>query len=232
MKIVSFNTQHCLDYIEKKIDFQAVADAIKSMDADIVGLNEMRGKGTRADFEDQTAILSELTGMKYYYFAKAIDVGGENPYGNALISKYPILSAETILVPDPDPREGNRYYETRCLLKAKLDCGITVLIIHFGLNRDEQKNAVATVLDHIENEKCILMGDFNVTPENDVLDPIRKRMKDTAELFGEPQLSFPSDKPDRKIDYIFVSPDVEVIAADIPAVVVSDHRPHTATVSL
>lgn len=232
MKIVSFNTQHCLDYIEKKIDFQVYADAIKSMDADIVGLNEMRGKGTRADYEDQTAILSELTGMKHYYFAKAIDVGGENPYGNAIISKYPILSAETILVPDPDPREGNRYYETRCLLKAKLDCGITVLIIHFGLNRDEQKNAVATVLDHIENEKCILMGDFNVTPENDVLDPIRKRMKDTAELFGEPQLSFPSDKPDRKIDYIFVSPDVEVIAADIPAIVVSDHRPHTATVSL
>ena len=91
MKIVSFNTQHCLYYIEKKIDFQVYADAIKSMDAYIVGLNEMRGKGTRADFEDQTAILSELTGMKHYYFAKAIDVGGENPYGNAIISKYSIF---------------------------------------------------------------------------------------------------------------------------------------------
>lgn len=42
MKIVSFNTQHCFDYIEKKIDFDKFADTIKSLDADVVGLNEMR----------------------------------------------------------------------------------------------------------------------------------------------------------------------------------------------
>lgn len=33
-----------------------------------------------------------------------------------------------------------------------------------------------------------------------------------------------------KTDYIFVSKDFEVLAADIPAIVASDHRPHTATV--
>jgi endonuclease/exonuclease/phosphatase (EEP) superfamily protein YafD len=32
-----------------------------------------------------------------------------------------------------------------------------------------------------------------------------------------------------KIDYIFVSKDVEVVSANIPAIVASDHRPHTAT---
>ena len=62
--------------------------------------------------------------------------------------------------------------------------------------------------------------------------PIRARMKDVAECFDKPLLSFPSDKPDRKIDYIFVSPDVKVISADIPGIVASDHRPHTATVSI
>lgn len=76
------------------------------------------------------------------------------------------------------------------------------------------------------------MGDFNVMPENPVLDPIRARMKDTAELFDEPKQSFRSDAPDRKIDYIFVSPDIEVVSADIPPVVASDHRPHVAEVVL
>ena len=105
------------------------------------------------------------------------------------------------------------------------------MVIHFGLNVDEQENAVKTVIDNLEDKKCILMGDFNVTPDDEVLKPIRERMKDAADLFDEPLLSFPSDKPDRKIDYIFVSPDVEVISADIPEIVASDHRPHTAEVN-
>ena len=231
MKIMSFNTQHCLNYIERKIDFQIMADAIKKCGADIVGLNEMRNKGIEEEFTDQMSALSELTGMEHHYFAKALDVRGANPYGNGFLSKYPIVSAETIAIPDPEPRTYNGYYETRCLLKAKLEGGITVLVSHFGLNPDEQKNAVDTVLKHLEDEKCILMGDFNVRPDNKVLDPIRARMKDTADLFDTELFSHPSDNPDKKIDYLFVSKDVEVISADIPAIVASDHRPHTATVN-
>ena len=45
MKIMSFNTQHCENFITKKIDFEAVAGAITDFGADIVGLNEMRGAG-------------------------------------------------------------------------------------------------------------------------------------------------------------------------------------------
>ena len=105
------------------------------------------------------------------------------------------------------------------------------MVTHFGLNPDEQKNAVDTVVKNLASEKCILMGDFNLRPDNEILNPIRERMKDTADLFSEPLGSFPSDNPIGKIDYIFVSPDVEVILADIPAIVASDHRPHTATVN-
>lgn len=232
MKLMSFNTQHCQNYLERKIDYRVMADAIRSCGADVVGLNEIRSKGEAADYDYQTEALSALTGMKHFYFAKAIDVRGKNPYGNAILSKLPILSAETIPVPDPDPKRCDGYYETRCLLKAKLENGLTVLIIHFGLNPDEQENAVQTVLQHLTAEKCILMGDFNVTPENPVLAPIRARMKDTAELFASPLLSFPSDAPDRKIDYLFVSPDLTVLSADIPAIVASDHRPHTAEIEV
>ena len=96
----------------------------------------------------------------------------------------------------------------------------------------EQENAVATVVKHLEKEKCVLMGDFNVTPDDHVLTPIRERMEDAADAFDRPLWSFPSDRPDRKIDYIFVTPDVEIITADIPPVVASDHRPHTAEIRL
>ncbi len=232
MKIMVYNTQHCLNYITRKIDFDIIAKIIKECDADIVGLNEMRDKGVSAEYEAQTEILSHLTGLEHSYFARAIFFDGKDPYGNAFISKIPIVSAQTILVPDPDPRGYDGYYETRCLLKVKLENGLTVLVIHFGLNPDEQENAVKTVLEHLEDEKCVLMGDFNVEPSDPVLAPIRARMKDAAELFGEEKLSFPSDVPVKKIDYIFASLDVEIRAADIPALVGADHRPHTAEIEL
>ena len=231
MKIMTFNTQHCRNYLENKIDFEIMARVIRESGAEIVGLNEIYGEGDVPNFTNQTGTLSILTGLVNHCFAKAIDVGGKNaPYGNAFLSKYPIVEAETIPVPDPEDRVKGHRYESRCLLKVKLSCGLTVLVIHFGLNPDEQINVVATVVQHLENERCLLMGDFNVTPDDAVLSPIRERMKDTAELFDTEKLSYPSDVPDRKIDYIFVSPDIEVLSADILAIVASDHRPHVAEI--
>ncbi len=230
MKIMSFNTQHCLNYRTQEIDFALMAQTIRSCGADIVGLNEMRGLGPMEGYTHQVPELSALTGLKHFYFAEAIRIDGENPYGNGLLSRYPIVNVQTVPIPDPEPKAYSGYYESRCLLKARLEGGITVLVCHFGLNPDEQRNAVSTVIANLETEKCILMGDFNVLPEDPVLLPIRRRMKDAAELFSQPLGSYPSDSPDRKIDYIFVTPDVQLLEADIPAIVASDHRPHTATV--
>ncbi len=232
MKIMTFNTQHCLNFLEQKIDFPLMAKTILDYGADIIGLNEMRGEGEREDYTDQVPMLSKLTSIPNFYFAKAIDVGGKNPYGNGLLTKFKITEVKTIPIPDPTEKTGSENYETRCILKATLENGLTVLVTHFGLNPDEQENAVKTVMENLPQERCILMGDFNVTPDNPVLTPIRERMTDTAHLFKENLLSYPSDKPDVKIDYIFVSPDIEVITADIPPIIASDHRPHTSEIKL
>ena len=232
MKIMTFNTQHCLNYIEQKIDFDVMANAILACDPDIVGLNEMRGLGEHPDYPEQVKILAEKTGMPYYYFAPAISFEGEGPYGNGFLSKFPILHAEKVIIPEPMPHKYEGYYETRCVLKAELENGVTVLVSHFGLNPDEAESAASTVVKLSKKEKCVLMGDFNLTPEDPLLLPIRAVLKDTADAFDGEKLSFPSDAPDRKIDYIFVSKDVKVLAADIPPIVASDHRPHTASIEI
>ena len=232
MKIMSFNTQHCLNFLEQRIDYEVMAKAILDMGADIVGLNEMFDEAKGAKYGAQTKRLAELTDLKHYYFAKAInDAWG--PYGNGILSRYPFKSVETIVIPDPCPkRVQGGFYETRCLLKARLENGLTVLITHFGLCIDEQENAVKTILEHIEDEKCVLMGDFNIRPDDPLLEPIKVRMKDAAQGFCENKGSWPSDKPSMKIDYIFVSPDIEVKSADIPELIASDHRPHVAEIEL
>ncbi|MBO4983425.1 MAG: endonuclease/exonuclease/phosphatase family protein [Clostridia bacterium] len=231
MKIMSFNTQHCLNFLEQKIDYECMANAILKCRADIVGLNEMYGISKNAsensqELGEQVKILSRLTGLKHHYFARAITDLPWGDYGNGFISKYKIVSSETIMIPDPIEKSSDGHYETRCILKVVLENGLTVLVTHFGLCPDEQENAVKTVLENVKSEKCILMGDFNVAPDNPLLKPIYERMKDTAILFNEEKLSWPSDKPKMKIDYIFVSPDIEIVNADIPELVASDHRPH------
>ena len=232
IRVMSYNVLHCECWKKGCIDFDAFAEAILDSGADIIGLNEIRGQGVRDDYQAQASILAEKTGF-YYYFAKAIDVGGENPYGNALLSRYPIKNAETIMIPDPVMRIGDGF-ETRCLLKAELDVGdsLTVLVTHFGLNKSEQKNAVKTVLANLDTGKLILMGDFNVQPDDKVLLSVREQLNDAADVFSAPLCSFPSDKPDRKIDYIFAGKAVKILSADIPALVLSDHRPHTAEMEI
>ena len=143
------------------------------------------------------------------------------------------MKAETILIPDPSPRKYTGPYETRCLLKAQVDTPegiVNVLVSHFGLLPDEHENAVAAAMAHLEAERFVLMGDFNMTPDNPILAPIFGALQDSAVHFPAPRLSFPSDNPTIKIDYLFTSADVKVLSADIPDWVVSDHRPHLAVI--
>lgn len=229
MKFATFNTQHCLNYLEQKIDFDTMAKVILDLDADVVGLNEMRGAGVHPEYTAQTEELAARTGM-HYYFAPAIEVKDGGPYGNAILSRIPFRSVERVAIPDPAVRRFEGYYETRCVIKAVLENGVTVLVSHFGLQEDEAENAVSTVLGVASREKCVLMGDFNLTPDSPLLLPIREAMQDTADAFDAPRLSWPSDAPTVKIDYIFASRDARVLSADIPAVVASDHRPHIAEI--
>ena len=96
MKIMSFNTQHCLNFIERKIDFEIMAKTIMEQGADIVGLNEMRGEGVDPDYTPQVDKLAELTGMPYFFFAPAIYVENKGLYGNGFLSRIPIIKAENI----------------------------------------------------------------------------------------------------------------------------------------
>lgn len=232
--VMSFNVQHCCNFLTGKIDYDVMADAIRAQHADIIGLNEIYGAGEVENFEPQAQRLAEKLGY-HYYFAKAIDVFDKpSPYGNALLSRFPIRQAVTIPVPDPVQRSG-QWYESRCLLKAEIETeggDLTVCVIHFGLNPEEQVNAAETVMANLPANRGVLMGDFNVLPTDPVLDPIRAQLYDTADLFEGERLSWPSDKPERKIDYLFTTRDLRVVSADIPAVIASDHRPYVAKVVL
>lgn len=229
IKVASYNILHCEDYKKEVIDYEAFARVIKSLDADVIGLNEVHGEGRDEEYDEQAKILGELTGYNYY-FAKATEIDGPNPFGNAVLTRLPVKEFSTIPVPDPENPTGNDWYETRCVLKMVTDTDpeITFLITHFGLNDDEQENSVKVFNDIYVDKKCVFMGDLNARPDNPILDDIKEKMNDTAEPFKKPYLTFWADKPDRKIDYIFASRDIDILSFDVPEIVLSDHRPVVA----
>ena len=240
LKVMTFNTQHCLDYLAQKIDFEVMAEAIRREEPDIVGLNEMRGAGQNEEYAAQVDILSELTGMKYFHFAPAIEFPGGGPYGNGFLSRIPIVKAETVMIPDPVEKKYDGYYETRCILKATLEGGITVLCSHFGLNPDELENAVSTAVENLAPQKCVLMGDFNLRMNDPILAPLFELLQDTFAVYPDKDVyTYPSDPiitsvPEHygKIDYIFLSKHFKVESVEIPALLLSDHKPYIAYAEL
>lgn len=229
MKIMTFNIQHALDYKNQIIDIDLFVKAIKEYGADVCGLNEVRGEGPIEGYTDQTNAIGDGLGFNRY-FAEAIKVEGTSPYGNAIVSRFPIVSAETVAIPDHIFKRLNVKYEARCVLKAVVDAEgkeICVLICHMGLSNAERKRAVKTIcglLDEIEIP-VVLMGDFNTTPDDKVFAPIYARMNDTDTLAeGKGIKTYPSYDPDIKIDYIFYR-GLECKSVKTITEVYSDHFP-------
>ena len=225
--VMTYNVLHFENVRTGRIDYDAFAAVIRECGADVVGLNEVYG-GCAA-YGEQAEKLAERLGW-HWYFSEAFLDDGTQPFGNAVVSRFPIDAAETIPIPYPQVRNGTEYYEPRAVLRAQI-AGHTALETHFGLNPDEQENALQTVLPLLSADRCILMGDFNVTLDAAVLAPIRARMQDVDAFLADGTMTFPSDSPRKKIDYIFTSADYTVTRAEVPAVVVSDHRPYAAALS-
>lgn len=229
MKVMTFNIQHALDFKNRVIDIPLFANAISRFGADVCGLNEVRGEGPIEGYTDQTPALGKLLGF-HHYFGEAIKVGGTSPYGNAIVSRAPFKSVETIAIPDPENKNEGQHYETRCVVKAvaELDgTDVCFLVCHMGLNLSERLNAVNTLCTLIDEcpMPVILMGDFNTLPDAAELQPLRDRLLDTDALAEVPgTFTFPSDAPRIKIDYLFYR-GLECTSVHTINEVVSDHLP-------
>lgn len=234
MRVMTFNIQHARNFITGKIDIPLMAKTIEDLGADICVMQEVYGKGEGQAFVGQAEKIAEILGF-HHYFAPAIDIKGHGPYGNAIVSRYPITFAETVKVPSA-PRIYKGYYEDRCLLNTVVKTPIGdlgVMCCHFGLMPNEAELCAQTVVDKINKDlPTVFMGDLNLTPDSELLNPVRKVLVDTDNFYkGESNLTFPSDKPDIKIDYIFVSDNVKVENVEIPRVIAADHLPVIADIN-
>jgi|GEM_PF-137292 len=260
LKVVSYNIMSGrTNELVSRRSYDFSGEVIREIAPDIIGLNEV-GRHATAGFpilemeKEPAAYLGDKLGM-YSYFACAKVFGGCG-YGNALLSKYPIKSAKTVLIPDVEYDEEDEfadYYETRSILVAEVDVcgGIVVLVSHFGLMPQEKINAVNTALDIVKStdKPVLLMGDFNMLADDETLAPIFDALHDTTNGEKEPH-TWPSNpekevhsyeakiknikgkEGSRKIDYIFTSKHFDTRKVEVFESVASDHKPYITYLTL
>lgn len=237
---MTFNIQHGRNHNCKGdvIDLPLMAETVRRQNADIVGFNEVRC-GTDSDhssgYSDQAAFFSSALNGDCR-FGKAINISENCAYGNAIFSKHPIVDFEVVMIPDTTERVAGYHYETRCVIKTDYIFGakrLTVLNSHFGLGIGEPENAVDTVLSIASsvNNPVVLIGDFNLTPDNRNIKKLTAVFTDIHASLGRDEFTFPSDAPEMRIDYIF-SRGLKIISAETVKVIASDHYSVTAELEL
>lgn len=229
VRVLAYNIRHGAG-IDDSIDLRRAAAVINRLHPDVVALQEMDSATMRTDGIDQAKRLGTLTNMNAVF-------GGfmayrEGRYGMALLSRYPIVEFTNHRLPDGlEPRTA-----LAMTVRPPGSTGpIVVVGIHLYATEAERLAQAERLIDIFEDDQrpILLVGDFNSQPESPVID-LLSRMWSIPPKSGN-RLTFPSDRPDREIDYVMLRPAsrfevLEYRVIDEP--VASDHRPVLLVVRL
>ena len=221
-------------------DLDAIAEVIRRQNPDFVTLNEVDVFTDRTGKDvHQARDLAEKLGMEWH-FSKAIDRdGGE--YGDAVLSKYPILEKRSYRLPCAAEQPGED--RSLCVIRVQIDGkDLYVASTHLDhLSGDASRLVQAAEIRRIRDTELegdlILCGDLNAIPSSNVIATMTSFLTNTGPI---DQYTFPSDDPDRKIDYIMYAPiehfgvqNCQVVSRgdqQIDGVDASDHRPVIADI--
>ena len=204
MRVMTYNIHHG-EGIDGKFDLQRIAKLISENKADLVALQEVDFQTKRTGRRDIASELGALTGMTNVFGPNIDFEGGQ--YGNAILSKFPIVNATNHHLPQISPNEQ------RGMLQAtfRLPNGaLTFCSIHLDHRRPEADRlaGVARLHELLANVPTpqIIAGDFNARPESQTYQNMspgkiyRDAWKDVGAGEGH---TIPSQKPNARIDYIW-----------------------------
>lgn len=224
LRILSYNIHHA-EGVDGKLDVPRIAQVILSVDPDLVALQEVDKNTIRTGKVNQDIELSRLTKMNSVFGSNITFQGGQ--YGNAILSKFPIIKNKNFLLPNVDSGEQ------RGLLQSQIQISNKENVLFFSTHLDHRRSdterlasakAINQIISLDNKSPAILAGDFNDVPDSPTLKELGKVwLRSNKKILR----TIPASKPSRQIDYIFVQPkerwkiiESQVLDEDIA----SDHR--------
>lgn len=260
-------------FFEDKL--KLLVSEIKKSDPDILLLQEVDFDSHRSGGLNQAQILANEA--HYPYVAEAVSWEANYipfPYwpisrnfgrmksGGAILSKYPIVSHEVVLLKKPlsQPWWYNVFYLHRYFQTVDIEIGekkFRVTNLHLeAFDKVDRKSQVELLKSKIKKEHIHLVaGDFNMVPASAVKKSKFKNSEDEYEndpsydlmlnsgldevipdaIYTQDEtryFTFPSNRPDRRLDYIYYEKGLKMIKAEVLPSALSDHLPLKASIQI
>lgn len=216
LRVLTYNIHHGQGR-DGKFDLERLAKIISDLNPDVVALQEVDRKTSRASGIDQAARLGELTKM-HSVFGNAMHYSGGG-YGEAILSRFPMEEIKDYRLPF---RYGQ---ESRIVIAARIkpDKGLPELIFagtHLCHQSDETRTEQAQQINRLfspqQGVPIILAGDLNARPGSGPMEVLlQDRWVDAI-------------APKSRIDYVLYRKSDPWRVVDVQIVderVASDHRP-------
>jgi endonuclease/exonuclease/phosphatase family metal-dependent hydrolase len=212
LKVLTYNIQQGYDAAGLK-NYDGQLALIRQFDPDVIGLQESDTSRIANGNSDVVRYFADRLGMYSYYGPKTV----LGTFGIALLSRYPIENPRTFYMYS----EG----EQTATIVAEITVGgktYRIMVTHLGNGGPlpQIEDILSTLGDQ---PNIVLMGDFNFRPTTDQYRQATTALDDAWVSAGSPAPIGAGWDADRRIDHVFVTPEVEVVDAQYVPAALSDH---------
>ena len=240
LRLVTYNIHKCIGGVDRRYNPQRIADVLTNLHPDVLLLQEVDHDVPRSNRDRQVDVLGDLVGMRYRSWFPNVDVRGGGSYGNAILSRYPIVETSNIDLSIRFKKKRSALHGVIRVRQNDVDVDRTVHVfnMHLGLARYERRIQLKKFLDShpfqgMQHETPVLVGG----DLNDVYGGLGDDLRPAGFRGLERRpLTFPAWAPVRALDAVFVRGGVDFLKltrceTDL-ARRASDHRPLVADVRL
>ena len=214
--------QHVLPTAGRHHNLQRIAQVLQ--DFDLVALQEVDGGSLRSGYVNQVEHLARLGAFPYWYQQLNRNLGRLAQHSNGVLSRL----RPSLLEDHPLP--GPRGRGAMLVRLGEGEDAVAVVMMHLALGARARTRQLAYIRELLSDYRHhVLMGDMN-THATDLLE--HSPLRDLSLRAPQVAATFPSWQPQRCLDHILLSADLELERCEVLPLPISDHLPVAVQIRL